>query len=1029
MNSVLNFQFSFFSRLFPAILVSVLFLFCDLSLASTPNYHLDITFQPDQHTLQGKAVISFPPGTEWQLYTGSLTIQKITLKEAEQHPVPMPLPKGDTIHMYGSTNSQQLSINYSLTVPPGSTNNRIDSDGIVLTEGWHPLPRQDMFFSLKATLPQKFSGISESDDLPHQSEQGIMTSSFSQAVRSIHFAAGPYQIRRETIRDGLSISTWFFEEDRQLSREYLDAAKAFILKHEKEIGPFPYTHYAIVSNRLPSGFGMPTFTLLGQAVLRLPFIKETSLGHEIVHSWFGNSIGVADNSGNWCEGLTSYLSDYSYAAQKNKGAAHRKTGLIHYQNYVPEKSSIPLQNFHSASHNQPLAKAIRAVGYNRGAMFFHQLRGLLGPEDFFEGLRFFVASFQGHSATWKDIQSAFEKVSNKDLGRFFNEQLTRADMPSLIISNVHTETLQDNSILHIHLEQTTELPYSLHVPIRVTTLTGEQNFIRDITAKDTDISITLANPPLAFSIDPDYDLFRAPTPAEHPSIWSCFLSAGNKLLIVGEPQDADDLSPFIDWAKQQNWTVLDDKSVTNQQLAENSILFLGTKSNAFRSIFGKSTTPGEGFHLHVKNNPLNKSEVAVLLNSSSTAETQAALYKLQHYGKYSTLSFKKGKIQTKLITETDNGMTYQLEALPQGGATSSISSFENTVIELEKNRVIYLGETHDSMADHLLQMRIIQSLQARGVDLVIAMEMFPKSSQQALDDYILDDTKMVETDFLRASHWFDVWRYDWRLFRPIFNLCRQKKIPVYGINVDREIVSSVFSSGNTDSLSTEQLQTVAQERDLSLNGYVERLHNIHKFHAKSPHGKGIAGFIQSQAIWDESMAENIANIVQKNPHKTVIVIAGAQHTRKDSGIPPRLLRRMNIQQASVLNLYSDNAPLNPGSQADFFFLAEPRALQAKGKIGVTLESVKDDDGKEWLTITGLSHAGKAKEAGIKAGDTIATINGQPAKNMEDIGILMMDSKAGDILQMTVLRTNDDGVQQKKEIKVELSDMLKPVMHP
>ena len=141
----------------------------------------------------------------------------------------------------------------------------------------------------------------------------------------------------------------------------------------KEIGPFPYNHYAVVSNRLPSGFGMPTFTLLGQMVLRLPFIKETSLGHEVINSWFGNSIEVADGSGNWCEGLTSYLADFSYAADKGEGASHRKAALVNYQSYVHQGSASPLFDFGSASHNQPMAKAKRAVGYNRSAMLFHQL--------------------------------------------------------------------------------------------------------------------------------------------------------------------------------------------------------------------------------------------------------------------------------------------------------------------------------------------------------------------------------------------------------------------------------------------------------------------------------------------------------------------------------------------------------------------------------------------------------------------------------------------------------------------------------
>ncbi len=435
--------------------------------------------------------------------------------------------------------------------------------------------------------------------------------------------------------------------------------------------------------------------------------------------------------------------------------------------------------------------------------------------------------------------------------------------------------------------------------------------------------------------------------------------------------------------------------------------------------------------MKVQNNPLNSKELCVLLYSENAKETEAASYKLKHYGKYSALNFKKGRIQEKHISLSDNGMVFNLETLTKGGATSAINSFEQIIAELAKNRVIYLGETHDSFADHLLQLRIIQALQKKGLDLAIGMEMFPTSSQEALDNYLLKKSKIDEAEFLRTSHWFDVWRYDWRLFRPIFNFCRQYNIPVYGINIEREIVSTVFASGHTDTLSEDQLQTIAKNRDLAMNGYVERLRLVHGFHADSPHGKGkgIAGFIQSQAIWDESMAANIADILKSNPEKTVVVIAGAQHTRKDSGIPPRLLRRMEVKQTSVLNIYASNSPADPKSHADFFFLAEPLHLEPKGKIGIILGPEKDEDEKERLRITGISHAGKAKDAGIQEQDIIVSINGEQAKNMEDIGILMMDSRSGDILKMKVLRKDKEGKATEIELNVELSDLSKPPGHP
>ena len=55
---------------------------------------------------------------------------------------------------------------------------------------------------------------------------------------------------------------------------------------------------------------MPSFTLLGAKVIRLPFIVSSSYPHEILHNWWGNGVFVDVQQGNWCEGLTAYLADH-----------------------------------------------------------------------------------------------------------------------------------------------------------------------------------------------------------------------------------------------------------------------------------------------------------------------------------------------------------------------------------------------------------------------------------------------------------------------------------------------------------------------------------------------------------------------------------------------------------------------------------------------------------------------------------------------------------------------------------------------
>jgi hypothetical protein len=60
--------------------------------------------------------------------------------------------------------------------------------------------------------------------------------------------------------------------DEPLANKYLDATVRYITMYGRLIGPYPYTKFALVENFWETGFGMPSFTLLGPTVLRLPFI-------------------------------------------------------------------------------------------------------------------------------------------------------------------------------------------------------------------------------------------------------------------------------------------------------------------------------------------------------------------------------------------------------------------------------------------------------------------------------------------------------------------------------------------------------------------------------------------------------------------------------------------------------------------------------------------------------------------------------------------------------------------------------------
>ncbi|SDO39431.1 ChaN family lipoprotein [Desulforhopalus singaporensis] len=991
--------------------------------AAILNYDLAISFQLREHLMTGTARITIPPGNGLALSLTGLEVTGTLLQQSNGREQTVN-SGGDVLILPEDPNDRTLFISYRKKISQHGQENYIEPDAISLLSAWYPVPQTPVLFSLSAEVPDGFEAITESDSFPLQKIGNRFRASYSNPTTTIHFIAGPYTLASRTVRPGLDVYTMFFSEDQALSLRYLEQAAEFLAGYEQKLGQYPFSHYVIVANRLPTGYGMPTFTLLGQTVLRLPFIVTTSLGHEIVHSWFGNGVQVDGATGNWCEGLTSYLSDYSFREQQGEGRSSRKENIVKYLSYTDTEETIPLADFVSADHNQPLAQNRRAVGYNRGVLFFHELREKITTASFTDGLRLFYKNYNGKSASWQDLMHSFAAAGGKNLQRFFDERLNRTSIPELAVENIGVERSGTNITLTFDIRQLTDDPFVLRVPVRVTTLSATVTKVIETGAAKQTVNIELDDTPLTLEVDPDYTFLRRLSDNEYPAVLSRFLGAADKLIVTTAGEE-EKYQPILSLFANEDTIVVSADEVRNKDLGSRSLLLLGVDQLPVTTLFGTVHRPAAGVTVDVRHHPLVPGKTAVLLSSSSRQESAAVARRLKHYGKYSFLHFSDGR-KTKAETErTENGIVIPVTELPDGGATKEISGFDGVVDKLMENRVIYVGEQHTSLSDHLLQLRLIEAIHAKHDDLAIGMEMFPVTSQDALDSYILAQDSIDEAAFLRQSDYFNVWRFDYRYYRDIINFAKKNKVPVIGINLDRQIVSGVFRDGDTDGLDPQVLASLPKTRDLDIAGYRQRLEAIHNIHQSGGHGSGFfSGFIQAQGLWDETMASNISNYLKQNPTTRIIVLAGAQHTRKDSGIPPRVARRLSVQQASVVNISGDSFGAFAPGLADYFFISEAAQLPQLPKIGVVLVSEEND--QMVLKVDSVLGGSGAEHAGLKKNDILIELDGRQIHDMIDVKAAMLDKDGGETVAITVLRSSRE-IKFNVELRPELP--ARPAGHP
>src|SRR5258707_15114299 len=130
----------------------------------------------------------------------------------------------------------------------------------------------------------------------------------------------------EYSRDAGSVQAFAFlrKPDQALADRYLDATAQYLDMYNGLLGPYPYSKFALVENFWETGYGMPSFTLLGEQVIRFPFILHSSYPHELLHNWWGNGVFVDLARGEWCEDLTAHHTDHPIALHGIPRPHHRR---------------------------------------------------------------------------------------------------------------------------------------------------------------------------------------------------------------------------------------------------------------------------------------------------------------------------------------------------------------------------------------------------------------------------------------------------------------------------------------------------------------------------------------------------------------------------------------------------------------------------------------------------------------------------------------------------------------------------------
>ncbi|HVK11355.1 MAG TPA: M1 family aminopeptidase [Gemmataceae bacterium] len=248
------------------------------------------------------------------------------------------------------------------------------------------------------------------------------------------------------------------------------------------------------------------------------------IAHELGHQWWGDLVTARDWAHLWLnEGFASYCEvlwdDHKLGKDEGAYTLYQKIrGAIDGgkdRPVVDRRYKDPLTMFDGRA-------------YPKGAWVLHMLRCRLGEEAFWKCIRTYGTEHRHKSVETSDLRRTCERVTGKNLERFFYDWTERPGAPLL---DVKSEYLADTKQLKVTVKQTQPgEAFHFPLPIRVRGKSAKSDdHVIEIAEKEVTTHLPLADAPAGVEIDPDLTVLAEITEHKGKDWWAAQLGTGTSV--------------------------------------------------------------------------------------------------------------------------------------------------------------------------------------------------------------------------------------------------------------------------------------------------------------------------------------------------------------------------------------------------------------------------------------------------------------------------------------------------------------------
>lgn len=339
------------------------------------------------------------------------------------------------------------------------------------------------------------------------------------------------------------------------------------------------------------------------------------------------------------------------------------------------------------------------------------------------------------------------------------------------------------------------------------------------------------------------------------------------------------------------------------------------------------------------------------------------------------------------------------------GETGAAIDFERMIRDMMTSRIVHVGETHDSMPMHELQFQVIRALYARDKHLAVGLEMLPVTVQEALNKWTAGI--LTKDAFIREIRWYVNWNFNFGYYEKIFDFAREHRLPIYALNIPREIITKIRMRG-WDALSEEEKALIPGNPDVTNQDHRTLIRTVFES-ADIPHamkGPGLdsvfEGLYRSQSAWDEVMGANAVRAAESEGRR-VVVCVGSGHLLYNLGLNRRAFERSKMPFKTVIAVAIPSGKKSltvSRAIGDYVFGLPAEEKPAFPAIGLSFKKVDD---LENLVVDPKPTDGVAGRSDLEKGDIILSADGMAYTDINEIRMALAKLRCGDEVKFKVLR--------------------------